>query len=260
MQDKLSAYRRKLEAFVQGNADLLDQARSAREGFSPAFIDEAGFESAPIRLPPSSTPVSADAYNAIVMFEVSSEAAYRRLYERPIWPGGQSGVTIGIGYDLGYVTAPEFEADWKGVIPDAAIERLGTTLGKAGGSANSEAAMKALTQSVRDVATPFEGAATVFRQRSLPLYVALTEHSLPNTDALGPNSLGALVSLVYNRGAPFQRTEDRFREMRAIRQHMSDRAFDEIPAEFRCMQRLWPNLPGLQKRRELEAELFAMDL
>ena len=28
------------------------------------------------------------------------------------WPGGDSGVTIGIGYDLGYVTIDQFEFDW----------------------------------------------------------------------------------------------------------------------------------------------------
>ena len=27
------------------------------------------------------------------------------------WPGGQSGVTIGFGYDLGYVTVDQFESD-----------------------------------------------------------------------------------------------------------------------------------------------------
>jgi hypothetical protein len=28
------------------------------------------------------------------------------------WPGGGSGITIGIGYDLGFVTVDQFESDW----------------------------------------------------------------------------------------------------------------------------------------------------
>ena len=46
----------------------------------------------------------------------------------------------------------------------------------------------------------------------------------------------------------------------AGRQHMVDREFAKIPGELRSMKRLWPDLPGLQKRRDLEADLFAVDL
>jgi hypothetical protein len=44
------------------------------------------------------------AIDLIVMEEVSSQAAYTKLYQGPTWPGGASGVTIGIGYDGGYST------------------------------------------------------------------------------------------------------------------------------------------------------------
>jgi GH24 family phage-related lysozyme (muramidase) len=32
------------------------------------------------------------------------------------WPGGASGITIGIGY-LGYTTVDRFESDWGGTLP-----------------------------------------------------------------------------------------------------------------------------------------------
>jgi GH24 family phage-related lysozyme (muramidase) len=72
-----------------------------------------------------------------------------------------------------------------------------------------------------------------------------------------------MVSLVYNRGASFRRSEDRYREMRAIHQHMVHERFDQVPSAIRGMQRLWENLPnmrGLVDRRELEARLFERGL
>ena len=33
------------------------------------------------------------------------------------WPGGASGITIGIGYDLGYITVDRFESEWCDVLP-----------------------------------------------------------------------------------------------------------------------------------------------
>lgn len=48
---------------------------------------------------------------------------------KPEWPGGQSGVTIGFGYDLGYVTVDEFESDWGERIRPDAGERLKAVVG-----------------------------------------------------------------------------------------------------------------------------------
>src|SRR4051794_40228903 len=43
--------------------------------------------------------VSLKSLKFIVIEEVSSEASYSSKYKFPTWPKGQSGVTIGIGYD-----------------------------------------------------------------------------------------------------------------------------------------------------------------
>ena len=40
----------------------------------------------------------------IVEFEVGNKKYYESKCKSPIWPGGSSGVTIGIGYDLAHVT------------------------------------------------------------------------------------------------------------------------------------------------------------
>ena len=84
---------------------------------------------------------------------------------------------------------------------------------------------------------------------------------MQNTDQLSRDSLGALVSLTYNRGGGgYTLPSDRFREMRAIRADMAARAFTQIPGEIRSMKRLWPDLRGLQVRRDREAALFQKGL
>ena len=45
--------------------------------------------------------ISQAAIDLIVREEVSGKEVYERNYRRPEWPGGSSGVTIGIGYDVG---------------------------------------------------------------------------------------------------------------------------------------------------------------
>ena len=73
---------------------------------------------------PSNSKISQNAYNLILEFEISSQQVYEKKYRRPIWPGVQSGVTIGIGYDVGYATAAQLENDWKGLISDDMISAL----------------------------------------------------------------------------------------------------------------------------------------
>lgn len=236
----------------------LEQARADREGFEwwAEWVNEnAGLEAAPTSGPGSSTPISQQAFDLIVEFEVSSKAVYERKYRSTIWPKEQSGVTIGIGYDVGYVTKTQLWGDWKGAIPDAMITALERALGVRG--APAEAVARALRGSV-DI--PFDAAILVHKGKVMPRWVALVENHLAHTGALKPNSLGALVSLTYNRGASYGAAGPRYREMRAIKQHMADRAFAKIPAEFRSMKRIWPNVPGLQSRREREARLFEIGL
>src|SRR5205807_2124248 len=45
------------------------------------------------------------------------------------WPGGSSGITLGIGYDLGYVTVDQFESDWGACLNKNARERLRAVVG-----------------------------------------------------------------------------------------------------------------------------------
>jgi hypothetical protein len=218
---------------------------------------EVGLERAPIRARKSSTMISSRASDLIVWCEVTSEAFYRAHYESPTWPHGKSGITIGIGYDIGYVTPPDLEEDWKSYLETNHIKLLTPTCGHTGGGVAAQLAQ------LRTIRVDWAVAKSQFLNQSLPRYVGATEAALPNTSMLGQDSLGALVSLVYNRGASFSLSGPRYEEMRNIKGYMGSRDFGKIPAEIRCMKRLWkddPDLRGLLLRRDAEASLFKFGL
>ncbi|MDR6450023.1 hypothetical protein J2794_006163 [Paraburkholderia terricola] len=198
-------------------------------------------------------PISDRAVGLIVAFEVTSEASYEKRYRHPIWPQGQSGVTIGIGYDIGYVTVAQLERDWAPCINAAAVAALKHVCGVKGANAGQALA------GVHDVDVPFSAANAVFKNTTIPRVTAQIVAALPGVETLSPDSLGALVSLVYNRGASFSLEGERYKEMRVIKADIAASKYSDIPAQLRSMKRLWqdkPNMAGLLRRRELEAIVF----
>lgn len=200
--------------------------------------------------------ISQEAFDLIVNSEVSSRAVYERDYRRPERPGGQSGITVGIGYDCGYSTATIICSDWLDKIPNAMVETLCAVAGLKGQAAQNRLA------SVRGkVDVPWGAALDVFSNVSIPKYLRSC-HLLPNFDELTPDCKGVLLSLVYNRGASFSQAGPRYAEMRAIKALMAARKFAAIPAELLKMKRLWttPSVRGVAIRREHEARLFERGL
>lgn len=191
------------------------------------------------------------AVDLLVLFEVSSKAAYEKLYSAPTWPGGSSGVTIGIGYDCGYATHAAIESDWGPYLPTGMITALQRTTGLTGEKGHS-----ATLQIKHTVDVPWDAAMAVFMQRDMPKWENSISRSLANTEHLSGDSFGALVSLAYNRGTSFNTSGDRYREMRNIKNLMISQMFNDIPAQIRSMRRLWPTVRGLRIRRDKEANLF----
>lgn len=175
------------------------------------------------------------------------------LSAKPDWPGGQSGVTIGFGYDLGYVTVDQFESDWGEALPAPAMARLKDVVGLRVLRAKNRVA------GLADIRITRAQAEQIFTLRTLPLYEFRTAQAFPGVDKLPENARGALVSLVYNRGTSMtdNSPEDRRREMRAIRGAVTTGDLKEIATQLRAMKRLWlgKKLDGLITRREQEAKL-----
>jgi GH24 family phage-related lysozyme (muramidase) len=166
------------------------------------------------------------------------------------WPGGDSGITIGIGYDLGY--EDNFESDWSSYLAPDEIARLKTVLGLKGTSAKAQASQ------FKDIKINRTAAERVFYEVTIPRSVEITRNAFPGFDDLPLDAQGALVSLVFNRGAAMHdsSSEDRRKEMRAIRDAVPNGDLQEIANQLRSMERLWKGkFQGLVNRREHEAEL-----
>ncbi len=170
-------------------------------------------------------------------------------YQPGRWPGGGSGITIGIGYDLGYVTVDQFGSDWEPYLSADALVRLKTVIGKTGIAAKNRAPR------FLDIKIKPQDAESVFFNRTLPLHALRTEQALPGVTSLPADAQGALLSLVFNRGTSM--VGERRLEMRGIRDAVPKKDLPEIAAQLRSMKRLWvgKGLDGLLRRREAEAKL-----
>jgi hypothetical protein len=199
--------------------------------------------------------ISAAAFDLIVVEEVSSEKIYTKKYQRPEWPGESSGVTVGIGYDLGQTPRDKIIADWKDHVDPGMLGAMVSASGVTGKKA------EALTRKLHNlILIPWDKAIAVHKESVLPRWEDTTSNALPNTDKLSPDSFGALVSLTFNRGPSFRSSGGRYSEMRNIRKHMQALEFEKIPGEFRDMKRLWPSSAGLRRRRDTEAKMFERGL
>lgn len=165
------------------------------------------------------------------------------------WPGGASGITIGLGYDLGYESAGDFEKDWQALLDEGDYTTLCQVVGLKGTDAQAKAS------GLKTIKVKSADAEQVFLERSVPKYQALTQQAFPGVDALPADAQGALFSLVYNRGTSMN--GDSRKEMRAIRDAVPNGDLQEIANQLRAMKRLWvgKGLDGLLKRRDAEADL-----
>jgi hypothetical protein len=194
--------------------------------------------------------ISKKAIDLIIKHEVGGRDVYNRRYQKPIWAGGDSGCTIGLGYDLGYVTEKQFFSDWDGLNLNF-LNALRKVVGIKG-----EAVKSMMRGEILQVRIPYNFAYDVFVNKSLPKYYKLTKAIYPELDNLNEDTRGALVSMIYNRGNKLE--GDRRKEMRAIVDLVAKADYEGIADQIERSKRLWENvgLDGLVKRREEEADLI----
>ena len=238
--------------FGPGTRDAVVDARTVLQRPGPPEADDA-LQQALAAVADPLPSLSAAGVTFIARAEVSSPGEYRRSYDRPIWPGGESGVTIGIGYDLRFVDQAQLRGDWKDHLSEPELARLATVL-KLQGTA-------ALAAGLQDVEIPLGAAVTAFIARGLPQTIALARSIFPQIDTLPPPRQTALTSLVYNRGTLLSdrdpQRQDR-REMRAIKTLLAANKADDVSEQFDAMSRLWDprTQGGLVRRRHNEATLW----
>lgn len=181
----------------------------------------------------------------IIFQEVTSQEYYDQKLKRPIWPGGESGVTIGVGYDLGFVNELEFQLDWGRILTPTEMNILKKYLGKKGKICKEYLPI--------NVSIGYHSAKNVFFRTSLRRAAIRAASVYPELETLHPYEQTAIVGLVYNRGSSLR--GERRKEMADLVQAIKDDDDKVISSLIRQMKRLWgKELRGLQLRRDLEAK------
>ena len=246
MQDKKTAIQKKL-GFTGKDVDgIFGIGTTTRLEFFVSTL-------LPVIPPGASMIVSKKGLGLIVESEISGEAVYNKSYKNPTWPKGSSGVTIGIGYDLGYESVATIDKDWSGLLSAGDVVKLKAVAGLTGAAAQN--ALSKNTADINSVSVSYDAAKSVFYMRSMPGYAKQTKNIYPGVEALPPDAQAALLSLIYNRGTDLK--GDRRMEMKNIVALVANGDLAGIAAQFRSMKRLWTTAAnkGLVIRREKEAVL-----
>jgi len=196
---------------------------------------------------------SEDALKLIFEYEVGGgESYYNKYLQHPTWPGGHSGLTLGIGIDCGYYTQKEL-ANLFSFLSAEQLTIVKNASGKVGENARTYVRSDAVKKA--NISVNWEQAVKLFDELTWPKYARLTDLAFPGADQLKDNAYGALVSLVFNRGSSLK--GDSRTEMRNIRDLIPSKNYAGIANELRKMKRIWEGkgLDGLIARREAEAKL-----
>lgn len=200
-------------------------------------------------IPAGPLQISPESRDLIVEFETGGRSYYNARLQRPSWPGGASGVTVGIGYDVGYNTRAAVISDWK-ALPEGSRNALASAAGVKGVAAKSRAS------ALKWIIVPWSDAESLFVTNTMPRFGRMTDTAFPGITRTHGHVQGAMLSIVFNRGSSMSGASRI--EMRAIRGHVAAGRVSAIPREIRGMKRLWVGrgLPGLLRRRDAEASLI----
>jgi hypothetical protein len=203
----------------------------------------------------------------IALEETGGLAYYQKVTRFPHWPGGLSGITIGVGYDLRFNKLESFQKDWGHYLPAATMQELAKDIDKQGSDPRADALKK------MGIEVPFYAAWQVFVAKTLPNFYQQTLKVYPSLASL-PNFCPAiLVGLVYNRGPALsgKNRDEMANIQRILAEAEQARAQGKSKAEVNQlllpvadelleMKKYWPVTSGLVKRRQLEANLWRESL
>lgn len=197
--------------------------------------------------------ISPESRQLIIDYETGGRAEYNAQLQYPEVPPGQSGCTIGIGYDLGYNTASQIRSDWKGLLPDSQVERLAGVAGRTGATA------RAVLVRIKDIRVPWEAALKVYETKTVPRFAKMTENAYPGVTNIPYHMQGIMLSTSFNRGTAFTPYERR-KELVWSRDAIVAGQISKLPSYQLQMRRLWPTIKGLQRRYAAHAGLMQRDL
>ena len=195
--------------------------------------------------------ISKKSIDLIIQFEIGGRSYYDKALQKVTWPGGASGATVGIGYDLGYNTEKQFLLDWSPGLNLNFVNALKPLCGLKG-----EKVKGMIKGEILNVRIPYNIAYDVFVRSSVPRFYKAALTIYPDMIHLNDDTQGALVSMVFNRGTSL--VGDRRKEMKAIVELVKKQDYEGIAEEIEKSKRLWEGvgLDGLVIRREAEADLI----
>lgn len=202
----------------------------------------------PTSLKAGNLTISKASKDLILYYETGGAAYYAGHLAKPTVPPGFSGVTIGIGYDLGYNSPSQIKSDWEGRLPPQQVSRLASCAGKTGASA------RAALSRVSDIRIPWVTALEVYDVRTVPRFATMTEAAYANIKTMNPDIQGVILSTSFNRGTAM--TGDRRRELLWTRNDIIAGKMKNLPSYQLQMRRLWPTIKGLQRRYTAHAGLI----
>ena len=115
------------------------------------------------------------------------------LPTHPYWPKGDSGITIGVGWDLGQHGESEFVNAWA-ALDLATLRQLKDAIHKRGHAA------EVLVPQLKAITIPRNISLSVFRRSLDASYYPMTLQLFPGVESLSTDVQVALLSLVFNRG------------------------------------------------------------
>lgn len=190
-----------------------------------------------------------DLIQKIVEWETGGPRYYNRYLTTPLNPVNDfSGLTVGVGYDLGYYSADQIKSDWKGYISEEDIDKLASVSGLKGREASGR------HRGVVGVSISYDVALAQFTKVTLPTWLMKAYKLWPNFDALNDRQKTALVSLTFNRGTSLAGSTRS--EMKEVYDNLERGNTRPVAGLIKQMALRSP-LKGVQLRRKQEGELFA---
>jgi len=189
--------------------------------------------------------------NLIVDFEVGGKSYYKKVYQRPIWAKGASGVTVGIGYDLGYNTRCQIQNDWGDILPEKMVDALKSCAGIKGSAARIH------QQRIKYIVNiPLDDAMKVFIKRTVPRFAQLAKGTFKTLEKADPYIQDMMLSQTFNRGAS---TKGNSRRHVLWQSRASAKGqYYALPIYCRDSKIIWANQPsirrGIWRRRDAEAD------
>jgi hypothetical protein len=179
--------------------------------------------------------------------------------KHPYWPTGDSGITIGVGWDLGQHSKSELLNAWSALDPTS-LGALEEAVHKRGHAA------EVLVPGLKLIDIPRSVSLSVFRNSLEDSYYPMTKQLLPGVETLPTEVQVSLVSLVFNRGVLLghepdwtkAKELDRRWEIRRLQDDVRRHDLFAIYIRLGTMKRLWEKSGprGLLYRRRDEQHLI----